>query len=307
MNGCFTIRGWVFGSLVGLHVLLLIAGTALAAGFADLCADRTATERVYYNHRLETKQAFEQVMPPALVEKLVHKELQKEAALKKAWNVEVTSSQVTAEVERINTTTRAPEVLKELKAALGNDAERFARTVARPLVVEGELRKRFENDDSLHLAQRQAMEKLRATLLLARTNGAGTDKLIELLRTQKEGQFAISSWQLGKRPESPAELAEPTELQLKAQREFGPKAQILSSPAAEKEHKLWFEDIQPDLQNVLRAQLRDAGDVSAVIEAPTGFLLYVAKGKSSTELSAAVLSLAKRSYDEWIEEQSNSK
>src|SRR5216684_4210992 len=41
-----------------------------------------------------------------------------------------------AEAERINATTRAPEVLAELKAALGNDPARFARTVARPIVVE---------------------------------------------------------------------------------------------------------------------------------------------------------------------------
>src|SRR3954468_21937325 len=114
MKGIFKFSGCLLKFLVCLNVLVYFTGTVRAAGFADLCADRTATERVYFSHRLETKQPFEQVMPQGLVEKLVRKELQKEEALKKAWNVEITSSQVAAEVERINTTTRAPEVLKEL-------------------------------------------------------------------------------------------------------------------------------------------------------------------------------------------------
>ena len=57
------------------------------------------------------------------------------------------------------------------------------------------------------------------------------------------------------------------------------------------------------MQNVLRVQLRRRGDVSAVIEMPGGFLLCVAKQKTDTVLSAAVLSLPKRSYEEWLNEQ----
>jgi hypothetical protein len=49
--------------------------------------------------------------------------------------------------------------------------------------------------------------------------------------------------------------------------------------------------------------LRHAGDVSAIIEMPGGFLLCVAKEKTDAVLSAAVLSLPKRSYEEWLNEQ----
>jgi hypothetical protein len=64
-----------------------------------------------------------------------------------------------------------------------------------------------------------------------------------------------------------------------------------------------FADLPAELQNVLRAQLRAAGDVSAVIETPTGFLLYVAKQKTDAALGVATLSLPKRDYERWLEER----
>ena len=73
------------------------------------------------------------------------------------------------------------------------------------------------------------------------------------------------------------------------------------------ERKFYFEDLPEELQNVLRVQLRQPGDVSAVIEMPTGFLLYVAKEKTGETLSAATLSIPKRSYEEWSNEQNESK
>ena len=48
--------------------------------------------------------------------------------------------------------------LVEIKAALGNDTNRFARTMARPLLVERLLRDKFDNDDSLHATQRRECE-----------------------------------------------------------------------------------------------------------------------------------------------------
>jgi hypothetical protein len=57
-----------------------------------------------------------------------------------------------------------------------------------------------------------------------------------------------------------------------------------------------------ELQRVLRLQLRQPGDVSAVIEAPDGFLLFVAKETTNTALTVACLSLPKRSYEQWLSE-----
>ena len=58
---------------------------------------------------------------------------------------------------------------------------------------------------------------------------------------------------------------------------------------------------------MLRVQLRRPGDVSAVIETPGGFLLYVTKEKTDAVLSVAGLSLPKRSYEQWLAGQTKGK
>jgi hypothetical protein len=241
-------------------------------------------------------------MPLDLVERLVRMDLKKEFALKRSYGVEITDALVEAEVARINTTTRAPEILAEIKAALGNDAARFARSMARPIVVERKLRARFENDDKLHAAQRRDAEQARADLLAKKT---------------VEGMHNVT-WQLGARPnaEGPETRNQKPEtlspLQTKAVAKSGSysieaTAQIAQqfAPPVNSEHdrKFYFEDIDPELQKVLRAQLRRAGDVSAVVETPTAYLLFILKEKTADALTAALLSIPKRSYEEWLAEQ----
>src|SRR5687768_16846719 len=122
---------------------LALCATAFDGAWSEVVLDRAAIERVYHNHRLGDKPPFEQAMPRETVDRLVRQDFHKEAVLKKAYGVVITSAQLEAEAQRINTTTRAPEILAELKAALGNDAGRFARAVAKPLLVGRLLRERF--------------------------------------------------------------------------------------------------------------------------------------------------------------------
>ncbi len=67
--------------------------------------------------------------------------------------------------------------------------------------------------------------------------------------------------------------------------------------------KRYFADLDPELQKVLRATLQKAGDVTPVIETPDAFLLFVAREKTDGELGAVCLSIPKRDYDEWINQQ----
>lgn len=290
------------GKFISIGLLLLAAGAIGAdRDGAKLLSDRTAIERVYYNHRLGEKPAFETASPPALLERLVQEDLRKEDALKKVYHVEISAAQLDAEVQRINATTRAPEILAELKSALGNDAERFARTVAKPILVERILRDKFENDDALHAAQRRQVETMRDRLLAEKQSGAPAEKLLRLLKAAGSNQVSEFTWQLGARPGAAATTENPDEVEIK--KRFGPNAQLLSSPQRDAERKFYFEELPGELQQVLRVQLRQAGDVSAVIEMPGGFTLYVAKEKSAEQLTAAVLSVPKRSYEEWLMEQ----
>jgi hypothetical protein len=294
-----------------LWLALFALGSTLVAfpsELASLRADRAAVERVYYNHRLGEKASFEQALPTAMLDELVRQDLRKEAALKNTYRVEVTPAMLTAEVQRINTTTRAPDILAEIKAALDNDPARFADVFAKPILVERVLREKFDNDDALHAPQRRVVEKVREQLRAAR-HRQGDDvpadksvaRLLALLKQNHSNQVTEMKWQLGARPaETNASGAEEIEIK----KRFGPNAQMLSSRSAGgKNQEFYFEDLPGELQNVLRVQLRRPGDVSAVIEMPGGFLLYLAKEKNDATLSVATLSVPKRSYETWLSEQ----
>jgi hypothetical protein len=307
-----------------LFPLLALCVAAQAEDLAALVKDRAAIERVYYNHRLGQKPPFEEALPPATLEKLVRLDLKKEAVLRKAYGVTMSPAMLDIEVQRINTTTRAPDMLAEIKTALGNDPARFAQAFAKPFLVERLLHDKFDNDDALHAAQRREAERVRKQLLeasAAKSEGRNpkaegspksearslqappvTSNQLAILKASATGQFSETTWQLGARP---AETNVPAADELEIKQRFGPNAQIISSPhGAEGDQKAYFEDLPAELQQVLRVELRQPGDVSAVIEIPGGFLLYVAKEKTATALTVACLSLPKRSYEEWLSEQS---
>ncbi len=256
-------------------------------------------------------------------------DLKKEAVLRKTYGVTITPALLEAEVQRINTTTRAPEMLAEIKAALGNDPAKFAQVFAKPFLVERLLRDKFDNDEALHAAQRREAEAVRGRVLRAaagkpegrnpKAEGSpksevrspkveGSPKsevrspksevMLAILKASTAGQVTEITWQLGARP---AETNAPAADELEVKRRFGPNAQLISSPrGAERERKQYFEDLPEELQRVLRVQLRQPGDVSAVIEAPGGFLLYVAEKVTDKALTVACLSLPKRSYEQWL-------
>ncbi len=305
-----------------LLLLLLCSTAARGDDLAALLRDRAAIEWVYYNHRLGQKPPFEQATPPALIERLVRDDQRKEAALRQVYGVVITPALLNAEVQRINTTTRAPEMLAEIKTALGNDPARFAQAFAKPFLVERLLRDKFDNDEALHAPQRREAERVREKLLAQDPNPGGRASpraqispedrargdarppnrmvaLVALLKANHSNEVTETTWQLASRP---AETNAPAPDELDIKQRFGPNAQLISSPhRAARDH--YFEDLPAELQRVLRVQLRQAGDVSAVIETPGGFLLYVAKDKTDTALSVACLSLPKRSYEQWLSEQ----
>jgi hypothetical protein len=282
--------------------LLAAQASAASGDFAALCADRTLVEHVYYDHRLGDKPPFEELLPPAAIQKLIRQDLLKEAVLKKVYGVEINPTQVEMEVRRINTSTRDPQTLAELKSALGGDPARFGQTVVKPILVERELRERFENDDPLHAPQRQEIEAVRAQLLDGKNRGQSITGLCDLLLRDHTNEVSETVWQLGARPmETNASGIDPVEIQ----KRFGPKAQILSSPEFPGAPKFYFSDLPGPLQQVLRTQLRQAGDISAVIEVPSGFLLYLCRKKDAQTLDACLLTVPKRGYEAWIAGQSS--
>jgi len=285
-----------------LTILLLSLGSlALAADLVSVRADRAAIERVYYNHRLGEKLPFEQVLPQPMLEQLVQQDLAKEAVLSKAYGIAITPAMLNAEVQRINTSTRAPQMLAEIKAALGNDPVHFANSFSKPILVERLLREKFDNDDMIHASLRRHFERARNELLAAKTHGADYGTLLAMLKREQDGAVTETTWQLAARL---AGTYAPGADEIEIKKRFGPNAQMISPPrAGEQEAKYYFEDLPAELQNVLRVQLQKPGDVSAVVELPSCFQLFLAKERTAVEFSLAVLSLPKRGYEEWLAEQ----
>jgi hypothetical protein len=262
-------------------------------------ADRAAVERVYHKHRLGQKQPFEQVLPAAAIEKMARQDSKKEAVLKRVYKVEITRAQVDEEVKRIDSTTRAPEVLDEIKRALGRDPARFARSVARPIVVDRELRARFENDKEAQAPQRRAAEEMRAKLL-KKQDAPGLREITWLLSPRPEsettpeppvpmpnteGKAASRSYSI----EASAQIAQP----------LLPPRPDSADPREAK--KSYFEDLEPELQKALRVQLTKPDDVSAVIETSSSFSVFSAREVDERLLRVATFTVRKRGFEEWLE------
>ena len=241
-----------------------------------LTADRAAIERVYYERRVGTKPPFEEAVPGAQIQQLVQADARKEAVLQRVYGLAVDPALVRAEVRRIQAAL-APETLAAIQRALGNDPGRFARSMARPVVVERLLHQCFDADAKLHAPQRQALDALRAQMLTTKTD----DNPAEAPPAQDPEAGNVPSaymdeiaWVLTRR-----------------------------APDRDAPRKYYFEDLPGKLQNDLRAQLRQPGDVSAVIETPGSFAFYLAREKTADQLVVAVFSLPKRPYPEWLAAQ----
>ena len=282
--------------LFPLLPMLLHGFMAAAEVPAPLVNDRGAVERIYHDHRLGTKQPFEQAMPLSLIEQLVRSDLRKEFVLKRIYDVEVSPAMVEAEIRRIDATSRAPEVLAEIKRALGDDPARFARSVARPAVVERTLRQRFDNDEALHSSQRATAEQGRRQLL-AKEAVADMQECTWLFAPRRAAEIATSTPVPEAQPTTSSSGSYSNEATARVGEPLGGGT---GEPGKLDHH---FEDLDPALQNVLRIQLREPGSVSAVIETPAAFLIFRAKEVSAAALTAACLTVSKRSYDEWLAEQ----
>src|ERR1043165_9297946 len=126
--------------------------------FGDRVAYQYAIEEVYWRHRIWPK---ENPGPkPALDQVVSSKEIQKKVGdyLRKSQRLidqhqPITREQLQAEMGRMSSHTKQPQVLRELFAALGNDSFVVAECLARPIVLESAVvHWKSENGDSELLA-----------------------------------------------------------------------------------------------------------------------------------------------------------
>jgi Kelch motif protein len=113
-------------------------------------------EQVYWNHRVwpetntSAKPRLSQVVGDDALRAKVEDSLRKSAALETLWQRPVTSFQLQAELDRLSRDTQAPELLRELYAALGNDPALIAETLARQTLVDRLIREWYASDERFH-------------------------------------------------------------------------------------------------------------------------------------------------------------
>src|SRR5205814_10056564 len=133
-----------------------VIGRERTLTFADRVAYQRAIEEVYWRHRIwpkanaGPKPPVDKLMSQARIEKKVEDYLRNSQALEDYWRRPITPDQLQAEMERIARHSRQPEVLREIFAALGNDAFVIAECLARPVLAERLLTELYAHDQRFH-------------------------------------------------------------------------------------------------------------------------------------------------------------
>ena len=153
--------------------------------FADRIAYQRAIEQVYWRHRIwpkpnaGPKPPLDKVISQAQIEKKVEDYLRNSQALQNYWQRPITPEQLQAEMERIASHTKQPEVLRELFEALGNDAFVIAECLARPVLAERLVTDLYAHDQRFHgELKRRAEAELqahRSVTQMKQTSGAYTE------------------------------------------------------------------------------------------------------------------------------------
>src|SRR5262249_48935617 len=144
--------------------------------------------------------------------------------------------------------------------------------------------------------ERQAADKIRQQLLSARRDEVSLSNTLGQLKVSHHAGLSEVTWLLG--VPATKSTSQPVEQEVKLQ-PAPPTRQRPADDSIPLQRPLFFAQLPSRLQEILRAQLRQRGDVSAVIETPEAFSIYTVREKTAEFLDAAVISIPKRSYEEW--------
>jgi hypothetical protein len=138
----FTAGGCLVGKAASFRPEATNNASQRTLTFADRVAYQRTVEGVYWQHRIWPKEnsrpkpSRDEVMSQEQIEQKVDEYLRKSQLLADQWQRPITLEQLQAEMERMASHTRQPEVLRELFAALGNDPFIIAECLARPVLSE---------------------------------------------------------------------------------------------------------------------------------------------------------------------------
>ena len=132
----------VLACLILIWSVLFLAAEANSISFEQRVACQRAVEEVYWKHTIwpadnpQPKPVLQAVMTESAIRFKTEEYLRKSNALESYWRRPITAEQMQAEMDRMAKETKDPGVLRELWAALHNDAFLIAEGLARPILVD---------------------------------------------------------------------------------------------------------------------------------------------------------------------------
>jgi putative metal-binding protein len=124
--------------------------------FEERVAAETAIEQVYWVHRIWPKEnptpkpALSAVLSEQAIRLHVEDYLKKSNALDHLWKRPITPAQLQAELDRIAAQSHAPQILREVFGALGNDPFVIAETLVRRSLADRLIREWYARDERFH-------------------------------------------------------------------------------------------------------------------------------------------------------------
>jgi len=106
--------------------------------------------RIWPSENREAKPEFASVYDDGRARGAVEDTLRKSAALARVWSRRITGAEIEAELRRMAGATRAPDQLRAMFEALGNDPDLIAEGLVFPLLVERRIREAYATDERLH-------------------------------------------------------------------------------------------------------------------------------------------------------------
>jgi hypothetical protein len=138
----FTANGCLLAKAASFDVDATDTASQRTLAFAVRVAYQRAVEEVYWQHRIWPKEnprpkpSLDEVMSDQQVQQKVQEYKRNSQLLADQWHRSITPEQLQAEINRMASHTRQPEVLRDSFAALGNDPFIVAECLARPVLSE---------------------------------------------------------------------------------------------------------------------------------------------------------------------------
>jgi len=260
-----------------IALALLLA--APPPSLAERVEGARAVERARYTFVIGATRPFDEVYPRSAFEKKVERELAEERLLSRQFGMEVTRELLSAEYERIERETRAPDQWEAIKKALGGDRQRVDEVVCRPLLVDRVLRARFAFDPTIHTAEHQKARLAREAFLAGTTPGGA-----KLVRLSRRGEVTEGTDEMLARARAEA---------------TGPK--VLSPAGAEQKEDRPLT-LDPEMVTVLEKELKAKGDVTTILEERDRFSVFRLVRSDPGEWLVEAVEVPKRDFDRWLDE-----